>query len=99
MVRPGESRGEHDIIDTDGHAHRAYDVQDGTLVLIRPDGYIGLIADRTSPASVNDYLRSVPLRGESPKNFVEPLSIQVNSFVVQVRRRHTMQFLLLIYSV
>ncbi|QUH04598.1 FAD-dependent monooxygenase [Saccharopolyspora erythraea] len=31
------------IVDVDGHARRAYDVTDGTLVLVRPDGYIGRI--------------------------------------------------------
>ena len=37
------------IVDTAGHAYGAYDVAAGTLVLVRPDGYIGLItgsADR-----------------------------------------------------
>ncbi len=59
VVRPGAACAEQDVIDTDGHAHRAYDVEDGALVLIRPDGYIGLIADRASAASVDDYLQSV----------------------------------------
>ena len=32
-----------DIADTDGYLARAYGTTDRTLVLIRPDGYIGLI--------------------------------------------------------
>jgi 2-polyprenyl-6-methoxyphenol hydroxylase-like FAD-dependent oxidoreductase len=44
------------IIDTAGHAYRAYDVDAGALVLIRPDGYIGLIADCSSAGSVPEYL-------------------------------------------
>ncbi|MGH9592942.1 MAG: FAD-dependent monooxygenase, partial [Bryobacteraceae bacterium] len=42
------------IVDTDGHVHRAYGVEPGTLVLVRPDGYIGLITK--DPASVHEYL-------------------------------------------
>jgi hypothetical protein len=43
-----------DLFDTEGHAHRAYDAKDGMLVLVRPDGYIGLIANGLS--SVHTYL-------------------------------------------
>jgi hypothetical protein len=42
------------LFDTEGHAHRAYDAKDGMLVLVRPDGYIGLIANGLS--SVHTYL-------------------------------------------
>jgi hypothetical protein len=46
------------IIDTAGHAYRAYDdVAAGTLVLIRPDGYIGLITSGSSAEPVYAYLR------------------------------------------
>jgi 2-polyprenyl-6-methoxyphenol hydroxylase-like FAD-dependent oxidoreductase len=31
------------LIDRDGHARDAYDMADGTLVLVRPDGYVGLV--------------------------------------------------------
>ena len=48
------------IVDTEGHAYRAYDVADGTMVLVRPDGYIGLIT--VSAASVAEYLRCVAVR-------------------------------------
>jgi hypothetical protein len=42
--------------DTHGHAQRAYDPTDGMLILIRPDGYVGLIANGDSPSSVQAYL-------------------------------------------
>jgi 2-polyprenyl-6-methoxyphenol hydroxylase-like FAD-dependent oxidoreductase len=45
------------IVDTAGHAYRAYDVAAGTLVLIRPDGYIGLITG--SADSVPEYLAAM----------------------------------------
>jgi len=53
------SQAERAILDTDGHARRTYNAEPGSLVLIRPDGYIGVIADRASNASVGDYLSSV----------------------------------------
>jgi 2-polyprenyl-6-methoxyphenol hydroxylase-like FAD-dependent oxidoreductase len=47
------------IADTTGHAYRAYDVESGALVLVRPDGYIGLVAGCSSAGSVQDYLSDV----------------------------------------
>jgi len=47
------------IADTAGHAYRAYDVEAGALVLVRPDGYIGLIAGCSSTGSVEEYLNNV----------------------------------------
>jgi 2-polyprenyl-6-methoxyphenol hydroxylase-like FAD-dependent oxidoreductase len=41
------------IIDRDGHVREAYDMPEGTLVLIRPDGYIGLVT--TDPERVAEY--------------------------------------------
>ena len=32
------------MVDVDGHVRAGYDVPDGTLVLVRPDGYVGLVA-------------------------------------------------------
>jgi 2-polyprenyl-6-methoxyphenol hydroxylase-like FAD-dependent oxidoreductase len=43
------------LIDDAGHVARAYG-QDA-LILVRPDGYIGLIADADNPSAVADYLR------------------------------------------
>ena len=45
------------LIDDAGHVARAYG-QDA-LILIRPDGYIGLIADADNALAVADYLRSL----------------------------------------
>ncbi|MCP2167344.1 FAD-dependent monooxygenase [Goodfellowiella coeruleoviolacea] len=48
-----------DLVDTDGHAARAYAVPEGTCVLVRPDGYLGLVT--TEIGRVRDYLRRVGL--------------------------------------
>ena len=45
------------LIDDAGHAAWAYG-QDA-LILIRPDGYIGLIADADNALAVAGYLRSL----------------------------------------
>src|ERR1700761_2414263 len=50
---PGE------VADTAGYLARAYAATDRTLVLIRPDGYIGLISDAGDPAAVADYLATL----------------------------------------
>jgi 2-polyprenyl-6-methoxyphenol hydroxylase-like FAD-dependent oxidoreductase len=54
-----------DIADSEGHLASAYGVTDRTLVLIRPDGYIGLISDAGDVSSVSTYLKE--LRGCSPQ--------------------------------
>ncbi|WP_037255603.1 FAD-dependent monooxygenase [Kibdelosporangium aridum] len=43
VVRPGEPAGDNTVVDSDGHIRAGYDADDGTLMLIRPDGYIGLV--------------------------------------------------------
>jgi 2-polyprenyl-6-methoxyphenol hydroxylase-like FAD-dependent oxidoreductase len=48
--------GPDDIADTAGHLTAAYNPSDHTLVLIRPDGYIGLISDTGHTQAVTDYL-------------------------------------------
>ena len=45
------------LIDDGGHAAHAYGKD--ALVLVRPDGYIGLIADADDAPAVADYLRSL----------------------------------------
>lgn len=45
VVQPGDPTDQHTVIDSDGHAGTGYGAADGTLVLIRPDGYVGLVAD------------------------------------------------------
>jgi 2-polyprenyl-6-methoxyphenol hydroxylase-like FAD-dependent oxidoreductase len=47
------------IVDSENHAYRAYDVEAGALVLIRPDGYIGLITGDSTAGSVDEYLKHV----------------------------------------
>jgi 2-polyprenyl-6-methoxyphenol hydroxylase-like FAD-dependent oxidoreductase len=47
------------IADKTGHAYRAYDIDAGALVLVRPDGYIGLITGCSSAGSVHEYLSHV----------------------------------------
>ena len=45
------------LSDDAGHVARAYGGE--ALILVRPDGYLGLIADADDAAAVNDYLRSL----------------------------------------
>jgi hypothetical protein len=49
--------GGHGLLDDAGHVTAAYGT--GALVLVRPDGYIGLVADPAHPESVAEYLRSL----------------------------------------
>jgi 2-polyprenyl-6-methoxyphenol hydroxylase-like FAD-dependent oxidoreductase len=49
-VQPG------DVVDTAGHLAAAFDVHDGALVLLRPDGYVGVLSDAGDPDAVVDYL-------------------------------------------
>jgi hypothetical protein len=45
------------LIDTHGHAARAYGVDStDTLVLVRPDGYLGCVTTGANIASLEDYL-------------------------------------------
>jgi hypothetical protein len=48
-----------DVVDSSRQLAAAYGATDGTLVLIRPDGYIGLISDAGDASSVSDYLAAV----------------------------------------
>jgi 2-polyprenyl-6-methoxyphenol hydroxylase-like FAD-dependent oxidoreductase len=51
--------GPHDIADTEGHLADAYGATDKTVVLIRPDGYIGLISDNGDASAVTSYLATL----------------------------------------
>jgi hypothetical protein len=51
--------GPDDITDTEGHLASAYGATDRSLVLIRPDGYIGLISDAGDASAVSDYLAAI----------------------------------------
>jgi 2-polyprenyl-6-methoxyphenol hydroxylase-like FAD-dependent oxidoreductase len=50
---------DHTLLDSDGQAHRAYGVTDNTLILVRPDGYIGLTGGNLDQEPIIDYLHSV----------------------------------------
>jgi hypothetical protein len=52
----GDATFSDSLFDTEGHAHRAYDAKDGMLVLVRPDGYVGFIANDDSLRGVQAYL-------------------------------------------
>ncbi|MFG2074930.1 FAD-dependent monooxygenase [Nonomuraea maritima] len=45
VTAPGEPVGDDTVLDTAGHLRTGYGAGDGTWVLIRPDGYIGLITE------------------------------------------------------
>lgn len=45
-----------DLLDSAGHLSRAYGATTRSLVLIRPDGYIGLISDKGKVSEISDYL-------------------------------------------
>jgi 2-polyprenyl-6-methoxyphenol hydroxylase-like FAD-dependent oxidoreductase len=49
------------IIDADGNAHAAYGIsdKDNVVFLIRPDGYVGLIASQNWMDAVNEYRKAV----------------------------------------
>jgi 2-polyprenyl-6-methoxyphenol hydroxylase-like FAD-dependent oxidoreductase len=51
--------GPDDVADTDGHLAHAYGATGRTLVLIRPDGYVGLISDAGDLTAVSDYLAAI----------------------------------------
>ena len=55
----GQPSGPDDLADTAGHLARAYGASARTLVLIRPDGYIGLISDAGDVSAVSDYLAAI----------------------------------------
>jgi FAD binding domain len=45
------------IVDSEGHAYRAYEIGKSTQILVRPDGYIGLVTEEDSAGAVRGYLR------------------------------------------
>ncbi|MDD7964057.1 FAD-dependent monooxygenase [Actinomycetospora lemnae] len=51
VVRVGE-----DVLDPDDALAAAYGWRDGGMALVRPDGYLGLVADTTDPAVLRRYL-------------------------------------------
>jgi len=59
VVSPGGGSGGHVLVDTHGHARRGYDLEGPALVLVRPDGYIGLITPHLVTEPVERYLARV----------------------------------------
>jgi 2-polyprenyl-6-methoxyphenol hydroxylase-like FAD-dependent oxidoreductase len=59
LVRPGEPCQGADLVDSGGHARAAYDVRGDALVLVRPDGHVGLFASPGTPEQVEGYLRAL----------------------------------------
>jgi len=47
------------LLDPDGSLHRAYGADDETLVLIRPDGYVGYRSRPADAPRLRDYLRRI----------------------------------------
>jgi 2-polyprenyl-6-methoxyphenol hydroxylase-like FAD-dependent oxidoreductase len=47
------------LADSDGNAYRAYGIKGAALILVRPDGYIGLTGERIKQEAIVDYLRDV----------------------------------------
>ncbi len=48
---------ENEFISADEHIWNIYGIASGALFLVRPDGYLGLIANTGSASQVKDYLR------------------------------------------
>ncbi|MFG1926416.1 FAD-dependent oxidoreductase [Cryptosporangium sp. NPDC048952] len=55
----GQSTAAGELADSEGHLTDAYAAAGNTLVLIRPDGYIGLISDAGDSEAVTDYLAAI----------------------------------------
>ena len=49
----------HTLVESEGQASRAYGIRGDALILIRPDGYIGLTGGTISQEPLIDYLREV----------------------------------------
>lgn len=54
--------GTHVVIDPEDRVRRAYGARTDSVIIIRPDGHIGLIADKATDQVVRDYLARVGLR-------------------------------------
>ncbi len=50
---------DHMLFDCDEHARNTYGVKGDALILVRPDGYVGLTAGGSNPQRVLDYLQQV----------------------------------------
>ena len=60
VVPPGkQAASEASLIDTNGDIGHGYDVHGDALVLVRPDGYVGLVTHDHSAEHVHDYLVAI----------------------------------------
>lgn len=55
VVRAGEPAGQHAVVDSGGHVRAEYDIADDCLLLVRPDGYLGLVTDPHGTDRVDRY--------------------------------------------
>ena len=53
---PHAKESTHALDDTDGHAARGYDIHSDTLLIIRPDGYIGFATNEKAATSALSYM-------------------------------------------
>lgn len=58
-VVEGSALRSNDVTDSEGHLAKAYEAVGRTLVLIRPDGYVGVISDVGDFAMVSDYFAAL----------------------------------------
>jgi 2-polyprenyl-6-methoxyphenol hydroxylase-like FAD-dependent oxidoreductase len=56
VAGPGEPAASGTVVDGGGHVRDAYGMSGGTLALVRPDGYLGLVTASGGPARVTEYL-------------------------------------------
>ncbi|MGI5126392.1 FAD-dependent monooxygenase [Pseudonocardia sp. CA-107938] len=69
VVRPGQPVDEHTVVDVEGHARAAYDAQDGIAVLVRPDGYVGMVTTLDGVDRLGSYEGlAVTPRAPSPRS-------------------------------
>lgn len=71
ILRPGERASGDSLVDTHGHAHRAYDIDADTLVLVRPDGYLGLVSQSQSPQAIEDFFHKVGIHPTAKRGTLE----------------------------
>lgn len=67
IVRPGTTTiaSDHVLVDLDGSAHRFYGINEDALILVRPDGYIGLTGGRIDQDQMTSLVGDDRAREES----------------------------------
>jgi 2-polyprenyl-6-methoxyphenol hydroxylase-like FAD-dependent oxidoreductase len=56
VIRPEEKSGDGALIDSGGFARIGYDIDGDALVLVRPDGHVGLVAGPGTLGQLHEYL-------------------------------------------